>query len=37
MDTGRAYRRWAVELVTLLRFFIEISPETAECDALFKE
>ena len=37
MDTGRAYRRLAIELVMLLRLFIETSPETAECDALFKE
>ncbi|KAH9023738.1 hypothetical protein EDB85DRAFT_304679 [Lactarius pseudohatsudake] len=37
MDTGRAYRRQAMELVMACRLLVEISPQEAQHDALFKE
>ena len=34
---GRAYQRQAIELVTICRIFVEVSPEEDQHDAKFKE
>ena len=33
---GRAYQRQAIELVTICRLFVEVSPQDDEHDATFK-